>query len=61
MIYYKKAMHDQKAFNASESVKTDLSVTSSLCDRVLSLPIHPYLTHEDQDKVIQCVKDYMNR
>lgn len=53
MIYYRKPMHMQSAFGNVDCVKVDLSVTTSICDRVLSIPIHPYMQYEDQDKVVE--------
>lgn len=61
MIYYKKPMHLQGAFADDDCVKCDLSVTTSICDRVLSLPVHPYMTAEDQDKVVSAVKAYLHK
>ncbi|NLV16844.1 MAG: DegT/DnrJ/EryC1/StrS family aminotransferase [Syntrophomonadaceae bacterium] len=43
MIYYPKPMHRQKAFADGEGLAQDNSETGYLCDRVLSLPVHPYL------------------
>lgn len=51
MIYYPKPMHRQKAFCDLECPKSDLKVTNCLCDRVLSLPIHPYLQESDIIKI----------
>ena len=53
MIYYPKGMHSQKAFKNMDCVKVDLSVTESVCERVLALPLHPYMTEDDQDKVVE--------
>lgn len=58
MIYYRKPMHKQSAFDSKESVKTDLSVTENLCDRVLSLPIHPYMDKAETGRVIATIKKY---
>ena len=44
MIYYRKPMHCQGAFAEVDCIKTNLSVTKKVCERVLSLPMHPYLT-----------------
>lgn len=41
-VYYPKPMHRQGAFT-NEYLESDFEVTNFLCDRVLSLPIHPYL------------------
>lgn len=59
MIYYPKAMHKQKAFQEIDCAITDLSITEILCDRVLALPMHPYLDKREQDKVIWSIKEYM--
>lgn len=56
MIYYKKPMHMQGAFANDDCVKVDLSVATSVCDRVLSIPIHPYLREGEQDRVINAIK-----
>lgn len=61
MIYYPKPMHEQKAFADMDIVKTDLSVTNSICDRVLGLPIHPYMTEEDQNIVIERIKSFVDK
>lgn len=59
MIYYPKAMHGQGAFSGMDCVKTDLSVTESVCKRVLALPVHPYMETLEQDYVITAIKDYI--
>jgi len=51
MIYYVKPMHKQGAFSGLAFNEDDYIVTDKLCDTVLSLPMHPYITVEDIDKV----------
>ena len=46
-VYYIKPMHVQGAFTGTRSAKADCPVTKELCERVLCLPIHPYLTEEE--------------
>lgn len=58
MVYYPKPMSRQSAFRAMDCVKVDLSVAADLCRRVLALPIHPYMTMEEQDEVIREVLFY---
>lgn len=43
MIYYPKPMHKQIAFEDTAINTNNPSTTEDLCDRVLSLPMHPYL------------------
>ena len=46
MVYYMKPMHSQGAFAGTDSANADCPVTNELCKRVLSLPMHPYMTEE---------------
>lgn len=59
MVYYPKPMHLQTAFQAGIAGLTGNScpTATSLCTRVLSLPMHPYLTEEDIDIVCNTVRD----
>ena len=55
MVYYPKPMHLQTAFTGVTS--SECPVSTSLCSRVLSLPMHPYLTDEDIETVSKTIKD----
>ena len=59
MVYYPKAMHKQEAFAANPYNDSEFSNTMKLCDTVLSLPIPPYLTDEDIEKVVKAIKAKM--
>ena len=60
MVYYPKPMHKQEAFSGQTYDDLKLVNTVKLCDTVLSLPMHPYLTDEDinivVDKVINTLR-----
>lgn len=60
MVYYPKPMHRQEAFGQLNYDDAEFPNTIELCDTVLSLPMHPYLTDEDIDVVIEIVKDFYN-
>lgn len=47
MVYYMKPMHEQGAFKNTYSSGFDCPITERLCNTVLSLPIHPYMTQND--------------
>ncbi|MDY0278251.1 MAG: DegT/DnrJ/EryC1/StrS family aminotransferase [Acholeplasma sp.] len=47
MIYYVKPLHEQQAFSDLTNIANKLLVSKELSDKVLSLPIHPYLDDED--------------
>lgn len=57
MVYYPKPMHKQEAFEGNAYDDAKFPNTIKLCDTVLSLPMHPYLTDEDIDTVVSKVKD----
>lgn len=57
MIYYRKGMHQQTAFQEIPCYGETFEVTTSVCGRVLSLPLSPYLTEEDQQKVIRLIRE----
>lgn len=54
-IYYFKSLHQHKAF-AAYAPKGGLPVCEKLAERVLSLPMHPYLSDAQIDKVVAAVK-----
>lgn len=59
MVYYPKSMHLQTAFVDEDCVRVDLSVTESLCDRVLALPIHPYMNEQELDNVVTAIEEFL--
>ena len=57
MVYYPKGMHQQTAFAGSELYGETFQVSEDICGRVLALPLSPYLTEEDQQKVIRLIRE----
>jgi UDP-2-acetamido-2-deoxy-ribo-hexuluronate aminotransferase len=53
MIHYPIPMHLQPAMAYLNLPKGSFPKAEAAADHVLSLPMHPYLTEEDQDKIIQ--------
>ncbi|AGL03957.1 DegT/DnrJ/EryC1/StrS family aminotransferase [Desulfoscipio gibsoniae] len=53
MVYYTKPMHQQGAFANLEFDENDFKVTNELCNIVLSLPMHPYLSDQDIETIIR--------
>lgn len=51
MVYYTKPMHKQGAFTEYNYDDADFEVTNELCDTVLSLPMHPYLSEAEVEEV----------
>lgn len=56
MVYYPKPMHRQAAFDAGLYSDDDYPVTMELCDTVLSLPMHPYMSDEEVEEVVEAIK-----
>ena len=54
MVYYPKPMHLQTAFAGLPT--RSCPVATSLCDRVLSLPMHPYITVDEIDTVCGVIR-----
>lgn len=59
MIYYPKPLHSQEAFRQMGDLN-DLAVTNKLTKTVLSLPIGPYLCEQDQNIVINRIRNFFD-
>lgn len=57
MVYYQTCMHQQTAF-AQTNNYVEFSSAEKLTGQVLSLPMSPYLTEQDQQKVISAIKSF---
>jgi dTDP-4-amino-4,6-dideoxygalactose transaminase len=50
-IYYPKPLHLQNAFSDLGYRKGDFPISEEISRRIFSLPMHPYLAEEDQQKI----------
>jgi dTDP-4-amino-4,6-dideoxygalactose transaminase len=55
-IYYPVPLHRQTAYRGYPVAGNGLPVSERIAHEVISLPMHPYLTESDQDRVIDAVK-----
>lgn len=60
MIYYQRGMHQQTAFQGCCLYGEHFPVTEEVCKRVLALPLSPYLTEEEQQKVIRLIREQVS-
>ncbi len=60
-IYYPRPLHRQTAYRDYPTAPGGLPVSEALADRVLSLPMHPYLDRATQDRIIAAVIDAATR
>jgi dTDP-4-amino-4,6-dideoxygalactose transaminase len=58
MIYYPIPLHFQKAYKDSRYKAGDFPVTESLCESVLSLPMHTELDEEQLSFITRAVLDF---
>lgn len=56
MIYYPTPLHMQKAYKDFPQDPNGLPNSERIADQVFSLPMHPYLTVDDQKKVINSLQ-----
>jgi len=57
MIYYPKPMHLQAPYAAYGGGEGSLPVSETICDEVMSLPMHPYLADDDIKRIGAAVRD----
>jgi len=59
MIYYVKPLHRQVAYRHFPQAPGGLAVSEALPERILSLPMHPYLGADDQDRIIATIRNFV--
>ncbi|MCF2680716.1 DegT/DnrJ/EryC1/StrS family aminotransferase [Faecalicatena contorta] len=57
-VYYPIPMHLQKAFAHLGYKKGDLPVVEKICDEIFAVPVFPELTAEEQEKIINILKEF---
>jgi dTDP-4-amino-4,6-dideoxygalactose transaminase len=55
-IYYRKPLHQQPAYRHCPSAGNGLPVSEALAHEVISLPMHPYLAPELQDRIVAAAR-----
>ncbi|BBC26523.1 DegT/DnrJ/EryC1/StrS family aminotransferase [Pseudanabaena sp. ABRG5-3] len=59
MIYYPLPLHLQSVYQNLGYHRGDFSVTEDICDQVLSLPMFPELSEDQQNQVVSTLKDIL--
>ena len=59
VIYYVKPLHQQVAYRDFPQAPGGLPISETLPKHVLCLPMHPYLTHADQDRIIGTIRGFL--
>ena len=60
MVYYPSPIHCQIAYRNSGMPESDCPVAGKLCETVLSLPIHPYISLEEINVVCNAIKTFLH-
>jgi UDP-2-acetamido-2-deoxy-ribo-hexuluronate aminotransferase len=56
-IYYPKPLHLQEVFGGLGYKPGDFPVSEAAAQRIFSLPMHPYLEKNDQERIISIIRD----
>ena len=54
-IYYPKPLHLQPAYQSLGYRNGDFPISEKTANQILSIPMHPYLSREDQDFIIEAI------
>lgn len=57
MVYYPRPLHTQSAYAKFPSDPIGLAVSEITANRVFSLPMHPYLSEDEQTKIISILQN----
>jgi dTDP-4-amino-4,6-dideoxygalactose transaminase len=60
-IYYPKPLHRQTAYKHYPTAGNGLPVSERLAGEVISLPMHPYLSEELQDRIVEAVRSALGQ
>jgi len=61
MVYYPGPLHLQNAYSFLGYSGNDFPVTTSLCNEVLSLPMHPEMDKEQLDYITNSILEFFNK
>jgi UDP-2-acetamido-2-deoxy-ribo-hexuluronate aminotransferase len=59
-IYYSKCVHEQPAFSYLNYNRGDFPEAEKASREVCSLPLHPWLTQEEQDRIISKLQEVLS-
>ena len=53
VIYYRIPLHLQKVFKKLGYKKGDFPISEKIADQIFSIPMHPYLSEDQQDQILE--------
>ena len=54
-IYYPIPVHQQRAYRQALVPESGLPNTLEACERIMSIPMHPYLSEQELQRVVDCL------
>lgn len=57
-IYYPKPLHRQRAFAGLGYQAADFPIAEDCASRIFSLPMHPYLQIQDQERIVAILREH---
>lgn len=60
-IFYIKPLHVQDAFSTLEYKPGDFPISENAAQKIISLPMHPYLKEDDQQRIIAAIISAVNK
>lgn len=57
MIYYKIPLHLQGVFKTISNEMVDLEISERISKQIFSLPMHPYLSNDDQNLIVEIINE----
>ena len=61
MIYYPLPLQEQEAFKNITRSAEDLTISKDIAYSVLSLPIHTEITYEEQDLILNAIREFYSK
>lgn len=56
-VYYRTPLHEQTVYAYLGYQVSDFPVSADISRRVFSIPMHPYMTAEDRDKIVRVLNE----
>ena len=57
-IFYSIPLHLQKVFKNLKYIKGSFPVAEEISNKIFSIPMHPYLNKNDQNRIIEQLNNY---
>lgn len=60
-VYYPIPIHRQGVYSVYPTAPAGLPVTEAKAGQVISLPMHPYLSEDDQDQIVAAIRAFVKK